>query len=116
MNDDVCACSLSGMVEVHLHELIQAMMVIDVLPLSMNHKQVATLYLEFAFMYGAMGFHYSTQVSRGMQPLLDGVKVHSYELTLLLGIHDIKASDIVMVDIFSINSIDSIDISGKEFS
>ena len=57
------------MVEVHLHEIIQAMMVIDVLPLSLNGSQVAELYLEFAFMYGALGFLYSTQVGRGI-PLL----------------------------------------------
>ena len=54
------------MVEVHLHEIIQAMMAIDVLPLSLRNKQVASVNLEIAFMYGALGFHYSTQVRRAL--------------------------------------------------
>ncbi|XP_043205674.1 C2 calcium-dependent domain-containing protein 6-like isoform X2 [Amphibalanus amphitrite] len=63
---------IMGMVEVHLHEIIQAMMVIDVLPLSLNGKHVADLYLEFAFMYGALGFHYSTQLENpGFNPNRD---------------------------------------------
>ncbi|KAF0307486.1 hypothetical protein FJT64_021209 [Amphibalanus amphitrite] len=66
---------IMGMVEVHLHEIIQAMMVIDVLPLSLNGKHVADLYLEFAFMYGALGFHYSTQVRLDRYEVDDGLCV-----------------------------------------
>ena len=80
---------LSGMVEVHLHEIIQAMMVIDVLPISLNNKQVADLYLEFAFMYGALGFHYSTQVR------WDSDTVPDYQIHLPVSEHHISRCTLV---------------------
>ncbi|XP_037076751.1 uncharacterized protein LOC119097909 isoform X2 [Pollicipes pollicipes] len=59
---DTAPPELVGEAEVHLHEIIKAMMVIDVVSLRLDGRVVASLDLEFAFMYGSMGFCYSTQL------------------------------------------------------